>query len=256
MSRNAVGVGAIFDAIRENEEQILALIDCSAFASLAKESGIPNAAIEPARRRACYAAFAYQYIRDEERSPESRPSFRGARSELGSALSTAQKLVCQLNSLSGEAQDLIQSAEHIVDYEMLASTMASSFGHRFLRQWDREGHETATYQHFPQIVEANLILCNMIEHVLANSKAVDKGGAPRRTQATQLFVDDIRTLWTKELGLKFSFNQHERKPITPAAIFCWELLTLVDPSASWSEFCTAMRKAVQLTRPGRGRRPT
>jgi hypothetical protein len=253
MPRDLVEPGEFFDAIHENELRIQSLFDVEAFRPTSEKAGIPIELTEQARLRVCYAAFAYRLVRDNEGSTHAEASFKNVRKELSSLLSATQTLASRLDALSNEAQNWIQCAEEIVDYEMLASHAVSSFGHSFIRHRDREGRETRTYLHFPQILEAVSVLGKMINHILECARPADKGGRPLRTQATSVFIGSMRVFWTKQLKRPFTFLQHEGVPVSEAAIFCWELLKFIDPKAEWSEFCTAMRKAVQLDHPGRGR---
>jgi hypothetical protein len=95
----------------------------------------------------------------------------------------------------------------------------------------------------------------MIEHMLCHSNAADKGGAPLRRGAMWAFIGNMREFWKSELGRDFTFAQRDGLFQGEAAIFCWDLLKLIHPDASRSEFCAAMRAAVELDRPGRGRHP-
>jgi hypothetical protein len=254
LPRNLVEAGWIFDAIRENEESILSSIDLEDFRLIAEKVGIPSELTEQARLCVCKAAFVYRLVRDNDSSTEAGLSFSKFRKELSSLLSATQTLASRLDALSSDTRNLVEGAEEIVDYEMLASKPKSSFGHSFFRHWDREGHETRTYLHFPQILEAVSALREMIEWTLKSARPADKGGRPRRTQATQHFIENMREFWTKQLKRPFTFDQHMSEPTSEAAVFCWELLRFIDPNAKWSEFSTAMREAVRLDHPGRGRR--
>jgi hypothetical protein len=253
MSRDLVEPGTIVGAIYENERQIPLLFDVEAFRPTAKKAGIPSELTEQARARVCRAAFAYRLVRDNKGSIEAGSSFKSVKKELSSLLSATQTLALRLDAVSSEARNAIEWAEEIVAYEMLGYSPISSFGHSFFRYRDREGRETRTYLHFPQILEAVSVLRNMIDHILARARPADKGGRPFQTQATWVFIVEMREFWTNELKRSFTFDHCKGVPISEAAIFCWELLKFVDPKAECSEFCTAMRKAVQLDHPGRGR---
>jgi hypothetical protein len=254
MSRGLVEPGGIFDAIRENEGRIPSLVDVETFRPIAEKIGIPSELTEQARLRVCYAAFVYQFVRDNEGSTEDGSSFRNVTMELSSLLSATQTLVSRLDVLSSEARNAIEWAEEIVAYEMLGSSPTSSFGHSFFRRLDQEGSETTTHLHFPQILEAVSVLRNMLVHIRGSVRPADIGGRPFRTQATWNFIVTLREFWTKQLKRPFTFDQRMREPASEAAFFCWELLKLTDRNAKWPEFCTAMREAVRLDHPGRGRR--
>jgi hypothetical protein len=254
MSRRLVEPGRIFDAIRENEGWIPSLFEVEDFRPIAEKVGIPNELTEQARLRLCYAAFVYRLVRDNEGSTEVGSSFRNVTKELSLLLSATQTLASRLDSISSDARDAIEWAERIVDDEMLAPNRISSFGHSYFRHHDREGRETTTYLHLPQILEAVSVPRKMIEHVLARARPVDQGGRRFQNQATWEFISAMREFWVKQLKRPFTFDQQNGEPVSDAAFFCWELLKFIDPNAKRSEFCTAMREAVQLDHPGRGRR--
>jgi hypothetical protein len=257
MARKSIEPGTILNAFLENKDRIPSLIDKEAFHEICEKFHIPSEVADQVRKQLCNAGFIYTFIRNELKAVRHKPSYQEVRKELHAIEKLAQQLASKLDDISDDARAFIHSAENAVDMEMVTnwdSIETSSFGHRIYRYQTEYCSESKSYLHLPQITQAVTILHNMTRHVLAVAKSGDKGGRPRN-EAMWLWVVNMHVAWTEMLGRQFTFDQVGKKPITEAGIFCWHILRLIDPNAKWSEFCTAVREKVQLSRPGRGRRP-
>jgi hypothetical protein len=84
--------------------------------------------------------------------------------------------------------------------------------------------------------------------------APDKGGHPQ-DYALQLFVTDMRQIWTGVLGREFTFSQRKRGGYTPAYDFCRAALEALDPSVTAPALRTAIRKNITNARLRSGERP-
>jgi hypothetical protein len=257
MPRNLVGPGAIVAEVLAHQSHILSLIDAVSYRRTVKKLKleVPRSVMEQVRKDICCTAYAYQYIRDNENAPTTNTSsLRDVNSELSSVSVMASELVAKVTNLSTAATDRIHAAEEIADYEMLISKSAtSSFGHTFLRYKDTYGHDTQTYLHLPQIIGCLSVLRNMTAR-MAEIAAPAKKKFPN--QAMRHFVTHMRIIWTEQIGRDdFTFAQHDGVFEGDATHFCWAFLKLIDPNASRSQFATAMRGAVEINHPGRGRRP-
>lgn len=262
--RNHLETGAIFDAIREDEAREPRITE-AAFRPIAEKYDIPSSKVEEVRRRLNGGASAYCLARSDETSVPRQRSYQDVKREVNRVGKLIEELKSALETLSEDAAALYDNVEHVVDGEMLSERETrenSSFGHRLYRSG--EGN---FYLNRDQIVWHIGVLENMTKHILTVMKPTNRGGRPLN-EAMSRWVDNVYFIWTRTLGRRFKFDQHQGEPTVPAegtlgrlfasdqapaADFCWQTLRLIDPRPNWSEFCTAMRQAVRLDRPGRGR---
>lgn len=83
--------------------------------------------------------------------------------------------------------------------------------------------------------------------------APDKGGR-KRSASLRNWVMNIASLWEDITGKKFTFDQHQGKPISPGARFCVDALAIADPSVSPLQTRAAIRAYIAEMQPGRGRK--
>jgi hypothetical protein len=257
MARKYIEPGAILNAFQENTDRIPSLISDAAFHRIRERFQIPSEMADQVRKQLCNAGFIYTFVRVEQKADRHEPSYQDIKKELQIIESLAGQLASKLDELSDDARAYVHSAEWVVDLELVANWDAietSSFGHRIYEYPAQDGLATKTYLHLPQIAQAVSVLHNMTKHVLAVAKPGDIGGRPQN-EAMWLWVVNMHAAWTQMLGRQFTFDKIGREPITDAGIFCWQVLQMFDANAKWSEFCTAMRKKVLMSRPGRGRHP-
>ncbi len=258
MAKNIPEVGAIFNEYQKIHGEMLSLIDPQLFAELAGEFGIPGDKVEVARERACSAACIYQIVKRLQAEPDGQVGFPVVKKEVLAIKRQAEELAENLSGLSEPAIEWLHSAEEIVDREIIGNwdTISESrFGHVIYRQRPEIGvGPTVTYLNFWQIKQAVSVLANMAGFVAQNTRPGDQGGRPHN-EALFLWVVNLQSMWKEYVGAPFTLDQLHGEPISRAARFCNELMRAVDPSVTFPELATAMRRAIGAAKPGRGRKP-
>jgi hypothetical protein len=249
--RNRIEPGEIFAAIHRDKVQG-SRTEEAVFRSLAEKHCIPRHLIDQVCASLSDGTSAYRHARSVQQEGPCQPSYPDIKGRLSRIAGLLAELRSAIEQLPDEVKGLFDLLEWGVTLQMLEGTsQISCFGHRFYRGLGQDGQGMA-YLHLPQIMANIDVLENMIEHIRQGLKPANKGGRPPN-EAMWLWVGNFRDIWTRKLGRRFTFRQHKGEPTSPAGVVCWEALRLIDPDASRSEFRTAMRQAVELGRPGRGR---
>jgi hypothetical protein len=248
--QNYFELGPVFAEIYEDEVHGPRITE-EAFRPIAEKHKIPLSKVEEVRRRLSGGASAYLRAQSIEGAVQRPVSFQDVECQISRVGRLIEELTWTLEHFSEDAKGLFDRVEEdIVSKEIRSewkTRETSSFGHHFFRNG-----EGKYYLHRDHIVDHIGALGNMTQHIFTRIVPTNKGGRPRN-EAMPRWVDNAYDIWTRTLGHRFSFNQHQGEPTTSAGIFCWETLLLIDPCPNRSKFSTAMRQAVQLNRSGRRR---
>lgn len=213
-------------------------------------------AFSDARIKLCHAIVAYRAAKGITNTIIKEPNFKEIKKEVETIAKLATSLSIRLQKISSQALSALLWADRIADKELISRSCDPSlpgiFGHPiYIRKSENGGDEISTWT-IHNIIKMIDVFSNMSEFTLRNMRPTMSLGRPR-DEATNMFVLNIRPVWESICNERFSVRQHKGEPTSPAAIFCWKILKIADPHASFSSLDTAMRASAHRSGTGRGR---
>jgi len=258
MSAIILEPGEIMEGFLDNKHKMEAIIDDNFVDTLINEFNISEIKRDEIAYIIRLNSWIYYHYKQTQDTPPHRQSRFLALKELRKVVKLADALRSALGSLSPIAQDFLAQAQDQADFEAsMTETDRSSFGHTIVRRPAGLDATSITLLKQHQIAEAVEIIGNMARHGverIERIRAARKGGRPRN-HALHLWAYNMRMLWEKMLGRPFRLDVKGGEMLTPAALFCWEVVSKMDTTVTSTELATVMRAEIQSLKRGRGRRP-
>jgi hypothetical protein len=211
--------------------------------------------IDEARIQSCRAAIVYNSIKNVQESDKNLTDYQKTLHELNIIRRRSKKLSEALKSVSDQTRDVLSVADNIVENEIWRDSKnisESHFGHPIHRSPSADGEPSVSYWTIHNIAKMIEVFSNISNQSEKWHFPPTKGGRPS-DEATKMFVSNLRGAWELISDATFTFVQHKGEPTSYSAIFCWEILRLVDPQAQFSSLSTAMKKVAKYSgaKPGR-----
>lgn len=180
--------------------------------------------------------------------PQDHLGSRDTRKALRDVAAQIAGLRQSLQSLSPQAERRLWQADLRARSEIFPpDRLSSSFGHKADAYEFKPGEWIYWFLDRGKIEEAIEILENYARASLAVLPDLP-GGRPGMSEGLRMWVLNAESLWTRGFGRPFTSDWNKGQPIAPAAQFCRELLSRIDPNLPSSKIETAMRKQIAETR--------
>lgn len=224
---------------------------------LANEFAISNRADLATLTKVLHLA-AWVYL-DQKSDESDEPKLRNLTMELAQIERRANKLANTLNYLSEPVTELLWAPLRHVPIEYFMDLEVSHyFGYPVARHRIGSNAKSIIFPNEHQITKAIWLISNLANHALRRTKP-DKGGRPK-SEALRMWVINMQRFWEKQLGRRFTYNQHKPTPIRSAFLFCQKALRPIDNSISAALLGTTIRTVIKETpkamRVRKSRKPT
>jgi hypothetical protein len=166
--------------------------------------------------------------------------------EIGALVNDLHWRMENMNEVTGNWFWQPENEVHLLAFHPIKKATESRFGHKITRDQIGPDTEVVHYLERDDHLESLTILKNYCRDAL--ERIPDDKGGRSTSYGFRLWIINMKALWEKILGRRFTQSFHNGEPISDASRFCVDATKPVDPEITSTAIQGMMRKVISKER--------